>query len=417
MLPAVLRTNPDFRKAFLGDLMSSLGTAVSVIAFPLLALSIGGSAVEAGSIGTVSLGTQLGFRLPAGYFADRWNRRTLMVATDMVRLAALGSIPVVALLGRLLFAQLIVVAAVEGLASALFKPAGDVLIKDVVSEDDLAGALGLGQSVLASTYLVGPAVGGIMFAMDHVLPFTIDAASYGVSAVLLLSMTSRPPRPLSREASSGGMMAGARWLLRQRTLSSILAYASVLNFVAAVLEVMVILEMHSRGLSGGQIGLILACCGVGAVTGSLLSSHLVKRLSMPVILMGIGVVWSLVLLEFAIYVSPWLTAALLTVLMTLSPAAGVTVGHALISGTPRELLGRVNAVTGVMLSGLTALGPFAAGALFQAIGAAGSWLAMVALTLAATALSWLSLRTGHSVLSTSDNARKLNLPAAYPLES
>jgi MFS family permease len=400
VLPDVLRTNPDFRKAFLGDLTSSLGTAMSVIAFPLLVLSIGGSAVEAGSIGTVSLGTQLGFRLPAGYFADRWNRRTLMVTTDVVRLVALGSIPVVALAGRLEFPQLIVVASVEGLASALFKPAGDVLIKDVVSEGDLAGALGLGQSVLASSYLVGPAMGGILFAANHVLPFAVDAASYGISAVLLLSMTSRPPRPVPAEADgSGGVMAGARWLVRQRTLFSVLAYASVLNLVVAVLEVVVILEMHGLGRPGGQIGLILSCCGVGAVVGSLLSSHIVKRVSMPVILLGIGVAWSLVLLVFAFFVSAWLTAALLTMLMTLSPAAGVTVGQALISGTPRELLGRVNAVTGIMLSGLAALGPFAAGALFQALGTTGSWLTLAALTLAVTALGWLPLRAAGSLTS------------------
>lgn len=397
VLPAVLRGNPNYRRAFLGDLTSSLGSAMSVIAFPLLVLSIGGSAVQAGSIGTVSLATQLGFRLPAGYLLDRWSWRTVMMSADLVRLVVLGSVPAAAILGRLAFAQLIVVAAVEGLASALFKPASGILIRDVVSESQLAEALGLDQSVLASSYLVGPVLGGILFAANHVLPFAVDAASYAISAVLLWRITVRPPPPAPRAADvTSGVMAGVRWLLRQRTLFCILTYASVINLVAAVLEVMVILELHHLGEPGGQIGLILSCCGVGAVVGSLLSSHIVKRLSVPVILLGIGVGWSLVLLVFAVYVSAWLTAVLLTVLMTLSPAAGVTVGHALFSSTPREVLGRVNAVTGMMLSGLGALGPFVAGALFQSLGAAGSWLALAAVALAATALGWLPLQAARS---------------------
>lgn len=404
VLPDVLRTNPDFRRAFLGDLTSSLGTAMSVIAFPLLVLSTGGSAVQAGSIGTVSLVTQLGFRLPAGYLVDRWDRRTVMLAADVVRVVALGSVPLAAVWGRLVFGQLVVVAAVEGVASALFTPAGSVLIQDVVSESHLAEALSLNQSILASSYLVGPVLGGILFAADHVLPFALDSASYGVSAVLLWRITIRPAPRAGASAPGSDIMAGVRWLFRERALFSVLTYASVFNFVAAILEVMVILGLHRLEKPNGQIGLILSCCGVGAIAGSLLSSHVVKRVSVPGILLGIGAGWSVILLTFAMYFSPWLVAVLLTILMTMSPAAGVTVEGALLRITPRKVLGRVSAATGIMLSGLTALGPVVAGMLFQSLGAARSWLALAAITLAATALGWLPLQSARSLTSADEPA-------------
>ena len=115
----MLRENADYRRTFLGNLGSSLGTAVSHDRLPLLVLALGGSAVQAGSIATVSLGTRLAFRLPAGLLVDRWNRRTVALATDLVRCVALGSVPLAASLGAVRFWQLLLVALVEGLATAL----------------------------------------------------------------------------------------------------------------------------------------------------------------------------------------------------------------------------------------------------------------------------------------------------------
>ncbi len=396
MIPEVLRENADYRRTFLGNLGSSLGTAVSTIAFPLLVLALGGSAVQAGSIATVSLGTRLAFRLPAGLLVDRWNRRTVALATDLVRCVALGSVPLAASLGAVRFWQLIPVAAVEGLATALFGPAVSVLTRDVVSGPRLAEALGLDQAVMATTSLLGPALGGALFVVGHSLPFTVDAASYVVSAVLLWRVTVRPARAETKQVS-GGMTAGMRWLREHRELLHILLYASVINLVSAAIEVMVVLDLRTHGEPGGRIGLVLSCAGVGAVLGSFAAPRAVARLSVPTILLGIGGGWTVVLLTFALDYSPWQTAALLTVLMVLSPAAGVVVGHALFSRCPRELVGRVSAATSILLSGLAALGPILAGALFQELGGRGAWLLFGGVTAAVTLVSWTPIRAANTL--------------------
>ncbi|MGV9267276.1 MFS transporter [Kitasatospora sp. NPDC003701] len=391
MLAGVLRTNRDFRRSFLADLTSALGSSMSTIAYPLLVLSLGGNAAQAGAVATVALVTRLGFRLPAGSLVDRWNRRRVMLTTDLVRLVAVATIPLVALWGSPSYAHLLLVAAVEGIATALFGPANTVLTRDVVAKEDLADALGMGQALQAAVSLAGPALGGVLFAADRMLPFAVDALSYAVSAALIRRITVRPTAAEPR-AEDRGLTAGIRWLVRQRELFVILVYAAVINLVAAAIDVIVILELQANGASGWVIGPVLSCAGVGGIVGSLLAPWLVKRLSVPAILLGIGVGWTAVLAVFTLTFRPGVVAALLTLLMTLSPAAGVVVGQALFGQTPRHLIGRVSAATGLLLSGLAALGPVAAGTLLQGLGGAGTWAVLAVLTAAVTAGGWIPLR-------------------------
>ncbi len=396
-LPGVLRANRDFRLAFLADLTSSLGSNASTIAFPLLVLSLHGNALQAGLVATVSVATRLALRLPAGYLVDRCSWRTVMLGTDAVRCAALGSIPAAALLGGPAYPHLLAVAVVEGSATALFGPAVTTLTRDVATGPQLPEALGLGQAVQAVTTLVGPALGGALFAVDRILPFTADAVSYAGSVLLVWRIAVRPAPAAGRAATAaaGGVTAGLRWLFRERVLFTVMLYASVINMVAAAIDVMVVVVLRSHGESGPLIGLIVSCAGVGAVIGSLLAPRIVRTLAVPTILLGIGTGWAAVLAVFALVYSPFLTAALLTVLMTLSPAAGVAVGNALYSRTPRPLIGRVSAGTSVLLTGLSALGPIAAGALVEAFGAAGGWLVMAGVTAAVTAAGWLPLQASR----------------------
>ncbi|MFI5619448.1 MFS transporter [Streptomyces sp. NPDC051567] len=391
LLAEVLRTNRDFRRFLLADLSSNIGSATSTIAYPLLVLSLGGNAAQAGAVATVALVARLGFRLPAGSLVDRWNRRRVMLVTDLVRMLAVASIPLAALGGTPSYAQLLLVAAVEGLATALFGPASTVLTRDVVAKDDLADALGIGQAVQAAVSLVGPALGGALYAVDRMLPFAVDALSYGVSAVLLLRITVRPAAPEER-SEDRGLTAGIRWLLKRRELFVILVYAAVVNLVAAAIDVVVILELRADGASGWVIGPVLSCAGLGGVVGSLLAPWFVRRLSVPAILLGIGTGWTAALVVFTLTFHPGVVAVLLTLLMLLSPAAGVVVGQALFGQAPRHLIGRVSAATGLLLSGLAALGPVLAGSLLQGLGGAHTWAVLALLTGAVTVGGWLPLQ-------------------------
>jgi hypothetical protein len=238
--------------------------------------------------------------------------------------------------------------------------------------------------VMALTNLVGPAAGGALFAVDRMLPFAVDAASYGLSALLLSRVAVRGWARVEPSAERGGLTAGIRWLLGERSLVSVLVYASVLNLISAAIEVMVILDLRAQGLSSGYIGLILSCSGVSAVVGSLLAPVFCRRLSIPAILLGIGVAWTVVLTMFGLHSSPWLVAAALSALMLLSRA-------------PRPLLGRVTATTSVLMMGLSALGPISAGALHEGLGAAQGWFLLAVMTATLTGVSWLPLQAARAL--------------------
>ncbi|MDQ0311387.1 MFS family permease [Kitasatospora herbaricolor] len=390
----VLRSNRDFRRFWIGSALSTLGSQMSLIAFPLLVLSLGGGAAQAGLVATCSLVTRMFFRLPAGQLADRADRRKLMIGADLVRLGTVASIPVAAGLGHLAYPQLLAVAVVEGLATAVFAPASTTAVRDVVPDDQLHDALAKDQAAMAAASLVGPFLGGWLFTVDRILPFALDAASYAVSAVLLLRMVTRPPAPAEGGPRDNRPTAGLRWLTGQPALLRALAFGAVLNLAGASAEVAMVVTMRDTGTGGTSIGLVMACAGVGAVLGSLAAPRVIKLLTPGRLFLVIGVVWSAGLAVFAGTQQPWVLGPLLVLLILLTPPAGIVVGQALLSRSPRELLGRVSTASDLVIAGLASLGPMLAGAVLEGFGIPPTWLLLSALVAAATVVAALPLLRG-----------------------
>ncbi|WP_329571583.1 MFS transporter [Kitasatospora sp. NBC_01266] len=385
--PGVLRVNRDFRRYWVGTALSMLGSQMSLIAFPLLVLSMHGGAAQAGLVASCSLVTRMLFRLPAGQLADRVDRRRLMLGADLVRLATVGSIPLTAGLGALGYPQLLVVALVEGVATSVFSPASTIAVRDVVAEEHLADALAKSQAASATASLIGPFLGGWLFTVDRILPFTADAASYAVSAFLLWRMVTRPAERDAAATTDRSVTAGLRWLVRQPALLRALAFGALLNLVASAAEVAMVVTLRTTGTGGTAIGLVMACAGVGAVLGSLAAARVLKLLTPGQLFLVIGVVWSLGLASFAATQRPWVLGPVLVVLILLTPPCGIVVGQAVLSQSPRELLGRVSTATNLVIAGLAALGPMLTGVALQGIGISRTWLALAVIVAVSTAFA------------------------------
>src|SRR5262245_45551222 len=121
--------------------VSALGSNVSGIAFPLLVLGMGGGAVRVGAVGSGFALARLALQIPGGYLADRYDLRRLMIGMDLVRLLAVGSIPLGAALGALTFPQLLVAAVLEGGASAVFSSTAMVFMRVAVTPGQFARAM------------------------------------------------------------------------------------------------------------------------------------------------------------------------------------------------------------------------------------------------------------------------------------
>ncbi|HEV2887682.1 MAG TPA: MFS transporter [Jatrophihabitans sp.] len=373
---ALLRSNRNFLRYFLGDVVSTLGSQLSLLAFPLLVLSLGESVAEAGLLTSCSLVARLALRLPAGNLADRFDWRRLMLTTDLVRLVALGSIPIGSVAGTLSYQQLLVVAVVEGIGTAIFSPAAGVAVRDVVPKADLTEALSLSQTVVATALLVGPAIGGVLFSVNPIVPFICDAASYAFSAVMLFQLTVRPPKRAPGAETDTRFSAGIRWVLGQRSLLWILLHAAVLNLTGAAAEIGVVLTLRSRGESGSVIGLVMACAGLGAVLGSALAPAIVRRCYPGLLFLSLGAAWGAGFALFALAPRPALIGAVLIVMMLTIPATNVVINGAIIGNAPRDLLGRVNTAISTVLAALAVLGPTLVSLGIQDVGIRATWCVM-----------------------------------------
>jgi MFS family permease len=388
-----LRDNADFRRYWIGQAASDLGTQLSLVAYPLLVLALGGSAAQAGGVASGSLLTRLICRLPAGVFADRFDRRRIMVGSDLIRAVALASIPLAALLGGPVYAHIVIVAIVEGAASAAFRPAATVAVRQMVPADQLTVAMARSQSRAAAVSLIGPALGGWLFTLQRLVPFVADAVSYLVSAL----MVSRIRTPLRQQRSARladrRLSAGIRWLARRRTLRNVFVFAGVINMISVSVVLVVVVTAEAQGRSGTTIGLLLACVGVGAVAGAAVAPTILRFVPAPTVFIGLGVGWIITVTVLILTSAPWAVGAVLAAQFVLSPTGGIVVGKAMLLGAPDELQGRVASAADLLMSGLPALGPLLTGLLLDILGVRDTLLAIAALAAVATAACLPTLRT------------------------
>jgi len=351
-------------------------------------LSLGGDPAQAGVVATCSLISRLVLRIPGGLLADRWNRRVLMLAGDAIRMVALGSIPLASAFGHLTYSQLLVVAVVEGAATALlFAPASSIAFRDVVAKEHLAEAMSRTQATDGVIAMAGPALGGALYGVDRILPFTLDSISYALSAVLLLAMRTKVPNTdVGRTADSKGWSAGLRWLRRQPALLRALSFGTVVNIAGTAAEVGVVVSLRAGGASGTAIGAVMACAGAGAVGGSLLAPKVIGRTRPGAALALAGAIWTCGFVLISVTETLWVVGATLVVMIGVTPIGNIAMGTALVGGTPRELLGRVNTAAGTLTSGLASLGPLMAGVLLQTFAPRTSWLVLAALCGVGTAV-------------------------------
>ena len=372
---AGLRRNGDYQRYSAARAVSILGSYLSFLAFPLLVLSLHGSAAQAGLIASCTLLARTLCQLPAGQVADHVDRRRLLLGCDLVCLAAMGGVALMVIVHTAYFPLLLLAAVVCTVSDTFFSPAASVMVRDLVSENQLTEALGRSQTTSSAASLIGPLLGGWLFTVGPVVPFACDAVSYGLSAVLILGVTRR-----SAEVAAGGpadrrLTAGLRWLARQPMLQRVLLFAAVINMVGAATDVAIVVSLRDHGTSGTVIGAVMAGAGVGGLAGAAVSSRLVRLLGPARLLVVIGACWTGGSVVFAVFPeSAWVAGTVLVLLLALSPAAVVVIGQALLGGVPKELIGRVSAAASLMMAGLSALGPFLAGAGFELVGQAPTWL-------------------------------------------
>jgi Transmembrane secretion effector len=365
-----LRRNRDFLLLQVGQLLSSAGTQLSSIAYPLLVLALTGSAARAGVVGFArTLPTAL-LALPAGVAADRWNRKWLMIGADGVRVVALAVLATAIIAGRTPFWLIVLVAFVEGAGATVFSPAQVGALRAVVPPRQLPAATATQTGRQAAVRLAGLPLGGALFAVTRALPFVIDAVSYAFSTLSLLAM--RTPFQEGHERDFAPLRsrlgAGFRFLWSRPFLRTCAFLYGLTNFIGPGVLLAVVVIGTDQGLSGGEVGLLVAAFGACLLLGSFLSP--VVRRVLPVRAVLVLELWTwlgcvLFLVWPNVYV---LTAGILPTALAIPSTDSVVRGYG-VAMTPDRLLGRAEAARSTIALLIAPVGPLAAGLLLANVSA------------------------------------------------
>ena len=325
--------------------------------------------------------------LPAGHLADRFPRRTLLAIATVIDVAVILGLLAVTRAGAGQTWPFFLLAFGTGVASALGAPASRALTPSLVPREILVRALALRSVVFQASVIVGPAIGGLLFALHSELV-------YGVAAVLsLVSLAGILLLRAGRDSVGGSspdlasVLGGVRLVRRTPVLFGAISldlFAVLFGGAVALLPVFAkdILEVGPAGL-----GLLRAAPAVGALCAALvLTRRPVRRHAGHKLLTAVGV-YGLTIVVFGLSQVMWLSLLALAVGGGLDMVSVVLRQTILPLTTPDELLGRVNAVEMVFVSASNELGAFESGVAAALLGAVPAVVIGGALTVA-IALSW-----------------------------
>jgi MFS transporter, DHA3 family, macrolide efflux protein len=347
------------------QVLSAMGDYLYSIVVIWIAVQVAGSA--AGIVAAAQAGAALLFGLLGGVYADRWNRRTAMIAVDLLRAAAVGVLPALALTAALRLWHLVIVAVIVGSLGALFNPALQASLPALTGDERaLQATNGLMDVTRRLARALGPSLVGILAAF---LPlahfFTLDAISFLISALAVYSLGRRfawKPAPQAGRARGirgiAGDLAGAIRLVRgHRPIAWILAtnWLIALAWSAAFVVGIPLLADHTLGGSVGVYGLIVGAYGVGNVVSNLIIGSITLRRRFLVMLSGRLIVAGGFLLMISV---PALPVALLGAALaaTGGPMADIPLLLMIQTDLPSNQMGKVFSLDITLENGGSTLG-------------------------------------------------------------
>jgi MFS family permease len=387
----------DFLKLWSAETVSQVGWQISGLALPFVAIvTLDVSAFEVALLGVVEFAPFILVTLPAGVLVDRLPRRPILIAGDLARAILLVTIPIAYAFDLLTIWQLYAVGFAVGVCTVFFDVAYQSYLPSLVNRDQLVEGNSKLEVSRSGAQIGGPGLAGaIIEILTAPVAILADAISFVASALFLLRIRKREPRPeRSKPGEKGsGMKAelaeGLRYVLGHRLLRWIAASTATYNFFGNLLfAILLVYAVRDLGMSAGLIGVILAVGNVGFLAGAVTATRISRRIGVGPAIVAAQVCGMAILLiplapEDAEGAIPFLVAAL-----TVSGFGVVVYNVTQVSLrqaiTPERLQGRMNSVMRFIVWGVIPLGNLAGGALASLYGLrAAIWVGAVGCCLAA----------------------------------
>ncbi|MFJ5684221.1 MFS transporter [Streptomyces sp. NPDC093099] len=275
-----LSRNRDFQALWISRFLAGTGKESTEVAYPLLILAITNSATYAGAAGAVQFVAAMLMSVPGGMLADRFDRRKILIYCDISRAVLAGVFATLVITGHTHILVILALVIASSVCLGIGQPVALAGIKQLVHPSQLSTATAHNQVRFFATTVIGPPVGGSLFAVTRALPFVADAVVHVVSLALLLLIK----KPMQATLNSGrrwrGMTDGFRIIARQPILRSMMIWITGCNmaFVHTGAFLAIIATAQSRGASASLTGFTLSLAGFMGLLSAFVAAPLLKRL-------------------------------------------------------------------------------------------------------------------------------------------
>lgn len=374
--PRPLRANTAFLRLWWSETISSLGSAVTVVVLPLLAVKVlQATPFQVGLLVAAENAAWLALGLPAGVWVDHWDKRLVVVVSDCARAFLLATVPAAALVGLLSLRQLYIVSLATGVFTVFFSIAQQAFLPAIVEKDDLVAANGRTNASKSASDILGPGIGGALAQfLTPAGALFVDAISFACSALLLVRVPKPAASGIARKPNSMRLeiIEGWNYVLRDARLRALTFCGAQFNFFYGVQQALVMVFLvRVLHLNNWQIGLLFGAVGAGGLLAASLSSRMVIWFG-P----GRAVLTAMTVGTLLGFLVPAASGPFATVLFAFG-YAGLALGavvFSVVSGSfrqatcPPELLGRMVAITRIFSWGAIPLGGLAGGIAAEFVG-------------------------------------------------
>ncbi len=279
--PFAIFRNRHFVLLWTGQLISTIGDALTSLAAGIIVFQVTHSILNVGIMLMVTSIPALGFGLVAGVFVDRFDRQTIMLASIVLRAALVAAIPLsLSLTGNILWLYVIVLLSAS--VQQFFDPANDSVLPEIASDEELAAANSLMAIAQFGSTAIGFALAGLLIGTSQEVVFYLDAATF-LFAGLMISLVAIKPLEVHERTTVGHVIrnlgVGARYIWATPLLRSTVALRTPVMMVFGLQNVLLlpfaITVLHA---SEFEYGLQEGITSIGFVVGSLLMAHYAQRL-------------------------------------------------------------------------------------------------------------------------------------------
>jgi Na+/melibiose symporter-like transporter len=363
----------DFRLLWTGQSVSLIGDGIYLVAIAWLVYDISN---EPGALALVGLAwtlPQVAGLLVGGVLSDRFERRRLLVLADLLRLAPVSVIAVLALTGEAELWHLVVLVVFYGLGDALFQPTFTAIVPDVVPREELLQANALKELMEPlGLRFAGPALGGVLIAVFDVgVAFLVNALTFAVAVVAVALMSRQPPPRESVGSMRRDLADGFAYVRAHAWLWATLVGAALfLFFTFGPFEVLLpYIIKNELGGDADTFGLVLAAGGLGSIMAALTLSRSGIPRRFVTFMWGAWFVGDLMIVLLAVAGAAWQMCLIALVSFGLGTAGMVVWTTMMNTLVPPEMLGRVSSFDWFVSIGLVPLSFAVTGPVAELLGA------------------------------------------------